>query len=340
MEQPQTQTTLGELLRGCRTGLIQTVGLMQVIPLTSEHSDERFAPLNRAVVSTRNYGHLVFRNPTDKPLLIPRDAAYVTKQRAQDHALPHVALIKAGATAEYRDAACIQETQGGYMEAGEHELIILPFKLREAALAQRRAQSYDKLWATIQAFNRAMGLRSAGHVDIFLEQFGQQLRMFAAEFEPVANQVGAIILINGHVAGIERAPSHGYWAQLWPTLIRECYGSLALYVQQQEEDPRPLPARFPLPDEVEDLDDLQAALDRTRQAEETATRETVRQLIDEPLAVEAEAETLGGLQVETLQSPHFAGQHVRDGGQTIYASLVATEARLAMEPAATAVFQL
>lgn len=331
--------TLTETLRGVSPWKIQTVGLMQVIPLVSDHSDERFAPLNRLTVSTTNYGSMVFQNPTNKPALIPKDAAYVTKQRTQDHALPHVGLVKGGGTIKYSDAACIQSSQGGMMRPDQHELIILPFLIRETALQCRGVKEYSKLWQTISRFNRAMGLRDTGHVDIFLEQFGEQLARFVAEFEPVPKQVGAIILINGKLAGVERVPSYDYWLQLWPTLIRECYGSLALYAQKQAETPRPLATRQRLA-ACDTIEELLAAVIQAETAEEEATRQIVRDLLDEPVNVEQESETLGGLQVETLTSRHFVGQCVRDGLQVIYASMVATEQRLAVAPEAVTAFSI
>lgn len=330
--------TLAGILRGTSPGSVQTVGLMQVIPLVSEHSDDRFAPLNQMVVSTSNYGTLIFENLTNKPAIIPKDATYMTKQKTQDHALPHVGFVGSGKRVEYRDAACVQRTQGGYMKPGKHELIILPFRIREAALQSRKKRGYGKLWSAITRFNQSMGIQDRGHLDVFLERFGEQLERFVAEFEPVTTQVGAIILINGKVAGIERTPSYDYWLQLWPTLIRECYGSLAL-AQQQAEKPRPLPTRIRL----EAADSIEALIDevlRVEAAEQEATRQIVRELIDERVNVEQEGETLLGLQVETLQSRHFVGQCVRDGLQVIYASMVATEQRMAMVPEATAVFQI
>lgn len=344
---------LAELLRGTVPERVQTVGVMQVIPLTSGHSDDRFAMPNRLIVSTSNYGSLIFHNPTGKPALIPKDAAYVTKQRAQDHALPHVGFVAGGERVKYMDAACIQESQGGTMQPEAHELIILPFNLREATLRVRTEKRYNKLWPAIRDFNRVMGLRATGHVDIFLEEFGQQLERFVAEFEPIPTQVGAIILINGKVAGIERTPSYDYWLQLWPTLIRECYGSLALYTQKREADfvereadlglaapeAQILPTRLEL-GPADSLADLIEELRRVNAAEDEATRQVVRDLMAEPLTVEREAETLLGLTVETLQSRHFGGQCVRDGAQVVYASMVATEQRLAMAPEAVTAFAI
>ena len=99
---------LGELLRGTQPDKVQTVGIMQVLPLVSEYNDDRFASFKRAYVSTSDYGTLVFRNQEDNPMLIPKDAAYVTKQRTQDHALPHVGFIEQKSTQRFTTAACNQ----------------------------------------------------------------------------------------------------------------------------------------------------------------------------------------------------------------------------------------
>ena len=38
-----------------------------------------------------------------------------------------------------------------------------------------------------------------------------ELDEFVAEFECVPRQIGAIILVDDQVVGVERAPSHAYW---------------------------------------------------------------------------------------------------------------------------------
>lgn len=333
------QTTLVDVLRGTQAGSIQSVGLMQVIPLTSQISDDRFGLPGQAVVSTSGYGTLVMRNLADQPLIIPKDTAYVVKQAAQDHALPHVGLIGPGAKATFPTAACIEQTQGGYIKADQYSLIILPFQLREAAFASRQQEGYNKLWPTIRGLNQRMGLGSnPAHVSIYLRAFSQQLAQFVAEFEPVPGQVGAIILLNGRVVGVERTPSWGYWLDIWPSLIRECYGSLALQAAREQMPVDPGPTRQAL-GSFETVAALQAGLQTTEQQEAEATRAVVRELSLEPLEVEPDG-VLAGLTVDTLQSQHFIGQTVRAEGQVVYASLTATAARLTMPRAATAPFSI
>jgi hypothetical protein len=126
---------------------------------------------------------------------------------------------------------------------------------------------------------------------------------FVAEFECVPRQIGAIILVDDQVVGVERAPSHAYWQSVWPCLIRECYGSLAIRVARLKGARAEAPtSRRPLPDGIGSL--------------------------DEPLTLTRD-ESTGGLTVETVQPGRFTGQVIRDGQRNVYASLPATKKWLA-----------
>jgi len=95
--------------------------------------------------------------------------------------------------------------------------------LRETAHSLRKgasSHSYDRLWPAISSMNQQLGIRNtAGHLEFFLQEFGKELDRFVAEFEIVPNQVGAIILINGRVAGVERAPNPEFWESIWQPLF-------------------------------------------------------------------------------------------------------------------------
>lgn len=69
----------------------------------------------------------------------------------------------------------------------------------------RKEQSYNKLWDSISAFNREMGVQVAGHLEFFLKHFCKELDEFVAEFECVPRQIGAIILVDDQVVGVERS---------------------------------------------------------------------------------------------------------------------------------------
>jgi len=317
------KTTLADVLHGCSPGRIQSAGYMQVIPLVSDLSDPRFvSPVESDTeIFTTNYGTLGFRNRSDQLLIVPCHAGYVVKQAAQDHAMAHVGVVRSESERSFDTAMCIQQSQGGYIRRGAYRMLILPYALRERALEVRKARSYNKLWDAISAFNSEMGVQAAGHLEFFLKRFQKELDEFVAEFECVPQQIGAIILVDDEVVGIERAPSHAYWKSIWPCLIRECYGSYAIRVAQLKGVETVAPAACsPLPDDIGSLDELETIIaDLAHQADERA-RELVRELLDEPLDLTRE-ETTEGLVTETIRQGRFTGQLVRDGERIVYASL-------------------
>jgi hypothetical protein len=313
-----------DLLRGCTPGRLQSVGNMQVVPLCSDLEDERFVPPTEALVSTAGYGTLVVRNPSSGPLLVPSCATYIVPQAAQNHALPHAGFVKAAETKQYATAMCVQQSQGGYISEGHHELMLLPFPLREQAHRLRRETSFNRLWQAIADFNRDAGLPAdnhQGHLEYFFNHYKVELDTFVAQFEPVPDQVGAIVLIDGRVAGIERTPSAAYFRGVWKALIRECYGSLALLEAKQKADNKPPATRVPLR-QASSVSDLLAALREADAQERAAVVELVNGVLDVELARSVDEE--GELVVEALGEQPFVGQMIRDGEKIVYASLVAT----------------
>lgn len=318
---PKNRITLAEVLRGCTPGRIQSVGYMQVIPLVSDLSDDRFlSPAEaEAEVCTSNYGTLGFRNPSDRVMIVPCHAGYVVKQAAQDHAMAHAGLVQPSARRQYDTAMCVQQTQGGLIAAGNHRMLILPYALREPAMKVRNERSYNKLWDAISRFNSELDCPPAGNLEFFLKNFRKELDGFVAEFECVPNQLGAIVLVDDQVVGVERAPSHAYWRSVWPALIRECYGSAAIRVAKQRGQCPPA-SREPLPDDVETLDDLEAVIAAIAEQEEERTKATVRQILMSELSLKRE-EAVAGVTIETVESEQFTGQVIRDGEHVVYASL-------------------
>jgi hypothetical protein len=319
-----------EILKGTTAGNLQTVGIMQVIPLLSEIEFTDFvAPGAQANVGTRNYGVMSFDNTSDKTMIIPNNAAYLTKQAAQDHGMTHAGLVKAKSTKQYETAACVQQTQGGYISKGAHEFTIMPFSIRESSINKRKTGSYSKLWEDIQRFNTGLGITGrAGHLEYFYDKFKKELDEFAAEFETVAKQVGAIILVNGQVVGVEKAPNYDYWKTLWKELIRGCYASLALEVSTKnkmtEKDLNRIRVKLNT-SKIKTLDDLESQLNLTENMQKERVSKIVRDLIDDNFTEELD-ETLMGAKTQRLNLKHkqFIGQAIKEGESIVYASLVAT----------------
>ncbi len=325
LQDSQDKVTITKVLSGCTPGKLQSVGLMQIIPLTSDHSDDKFASPVDAIVSTSNYGQLVFENKDDRPLLVPTGATYITKQKTQDHALGTAGFVKKSRT--FNNARCVEQGQGGMMSKGNHPLGILPYSLRESALSTRKQEgAYQLLWSDIARMNQVAGVQAAGHLVYFMDHFKKQLNEFVAEFELVPKQVGAIILINGNIVGIERAPSYEFWKEVWEPLIRECYGSEAI-MQGQKSDvgARAMEIRTQMDvsglKKSSPLSDVRASLDNAQESEEELVRGKIRSLLTTPFKVVGD-ETFGtGITIETVSNKQLTGQVIREGETFHYASL-------------------
>jgi hypothetical protein len=325
-------TNIGEILRGCEAGRIQSVGWMQVIPLVSDMHFDNFASPDQAKVSTNHYGTLEFENPVEQDMIIPAHAAYMVKQRAQNHAMTHAGLVGAKKQHSFSTAVCIQETQGGTISAGQHPLVILPFPLREPAHKARNGEGgYSSLWPEIHKLNQRAGLTSGmrGHLELFLDHYAKQLDEFVAEFEPVPDQVGAIVLIGGNIVGIERAPNPEFWLTVWGPLIRECYGSLAILEAKEHSGEPPVPRTRAKVRKANSLDDLREAVNDAEETERKRVSDLVNNVCETSLSVSMDG-IAGDRRVETVGDEgtgdcRFLGQVIREREGVAYASLVATD---------------
>jgi len=318
---------ISNIIRGCRPGRIQSVGYMQVIPLISDMTDDRFvSPEQGSEISTSDYGSMVFKNKTQNIMIVPSEATYVHKgQKAQDHAMTHAGLVKKKAQKTFRTAACVQQSQGGYLNIKDSgHMSILPFPLREEAAKVRQKSEYSKLWPAITKLNQEMGLRSYGHLEYFYDHFRKELDHFVAEFELVSNQIGAIVLINGKIVGIERTPNYEYWKSIWPALIRECYGSLAI-IESKKGPPKVPDTRVEM-SEVNSLQDLLDAVEDVEQREYEKVKSVVQSVCETEIAkTKISGEDEDGFQVDSLKSDRFVGQAVREDEKILYASIVCTQ---------------
>ncbi|HSA52631.1 MAG TPA: DUF6569 family protein [Yinghuangia sp.] len=324
---PAESATVGDLLAGARPGSVQSVGRMQVLPLLA--GDAPTADLgdpSALGISTGDYGTLFFRNESPGPVLVPSHLAVIVSQAAQDHAMPRAALVAAGAERSYTAAMCIQQSQGGLIRHGRHRLAVLPPALREAASDLPAEPGYNRLWPAVSQFKNSARVTGAANLVQFLKRFATELDQFVAEFECVDDQIGAVVLMDDRVIGVERAPSHTYWQALWEPLIRFCYGAEAVR-RDAAGVPVDLGGRVPLGTsrggDGADTLSLLAATVRDANAREQAHAETAAEEIGRASILVGVDEAEHDIAVGTVVSDTLVGAYALDGETPVYASLTA-----------------
>jgi hypothetical protein len=320
------------ILRGLTPASAQTVGNMTIVPLVSDLVDDAVVSPNVLEMETQGYGTVVAYNTGTEDesglTISPLGNLIMTRKAAQNHALCGMKPIRKGESVRFTNAACVQERQGGYIAKGRYKVMLLPLALREDALETRKVKNYNKLWTSIREFNQSMGLRSDGHLEHFVRRYRKEMDQFVAQFEIVPRQVGAIVLVDGAVVGLERCPNYRYFKVMWEPLIRECYGSYSLQKAQQNGFRVP-PDRVALSENnVRSLGDIRRALIEANLKEETQLKKTINTFIKDKFKVKAE-EKIAGFKVETLTNMQFKGQMVRKNKIPLMFSFVKTKRWLA-----------
>jgi hypothetical protein len=212
-------------------GNVQSVDEMTIVPILGENRGEVAGPEHLKFRSTTSYGTMVFENDDPgMPAIVPSNIM-VRGKGAQDHAMAGSGVVMARSSQRFDTACCIEERQSGYLSSQGNEEDVLPINLRRALLqpSLRDAHSYSKLWGKIKDWLKGLptGHSGAAHLRHFYDTPDIRIALedFAAEFEPVENQIGAIIMFNNVPVGIEVMPSNAHWEAYWKLLIRGSYGA-------------------------------------------------------------------------------------------------------------------
>ena len=242
-------TSLLETVKFVKTlgvGEVQSDEEMTVIPLVGASLGNIAAPEALNFRSTTTYGSMLYDNKdNDRPAIVPANMM-VRGKSAQDHAMSGSGVILAASERLFDNACCIESSQGGYFTSGQKiSEDVLPVGLRKALIDPRlRSQNaYDKLWGRIRTWLGGLTRVRASdraHLADFFDQpdYKEALENFAAAFEPVEGQIGALIMFNGIPVGLEIMPSAEHWAAYWKWLIRGCYGSQLIKLKESGELPR------------------------------------------------------------------------------------------------------
>lgn len=241
-------------------GTVQVVDEMTVVPLISEDLGRVAEPFSLKFRRTNNYGSMIYENlDKESPAIIPNNIM-VRGLSAQDHAMAGSGIVQAKKTKTFNNACCIESSQGGYLGEEGNEYDILPVQLRKKLipLDMRNRKKYDKLWIEISSWLKGTinesGFNNA-HLRYFYDdpEIKKSLETFSAEFEPVSNQIGAIILFKDNIVGIEVMPTLSHWYNYWKLLIRGCYGAELL---RRKKLNLIKPAKLKLPELPKDIDQI------------------------------------------------------------------------------------
>lgn len=319
---------LKDILRGLKTDTPQTVGVMTVIPLIQDeeyHNYEVNSPLNIAV-SNSGYGNLSLESDKDKTL-IPAGSAYLTKQRAQDHGIGQAAIV-GKKSVKFNNAACIQRTQGGTISKSTLPVSYMPLDVRQSALEKLNEGFYSKLWPSLADYAQRVNSAktssrnvptSSNLIDI-QDSLKEELEGFVGQFEPVDNQVGAIVLIKDVVVGVERTPNPRYWLDIWEPLIRFCYGAYSL---QSKASATELKERRKIISDRKSkvsISELKTVLGKATKKENDSAKAVLKQFLTDASVKLTSQQTAYGLTSYSASATGLVGQLVEDSGEVVYFS--------------------
>jgi hypothetical protein len=310
--------------KGVGIGAVQSVDEMTVIPLVGENRGDVARPEALKFTSTTNYGSMVFKNEDSKPAIVP--ANYMVRGRgAQDHAMAGSGVVTAGQSKTFNTACCIEETQGGYLNAEGNDEDVLPVELRRSLLnfGKRNERHYGKLWDSIKVWLRGLNLNRRTHSAHLREFYDDKdvrnaLEQFAAEFEPVEGQIGAIIMFSGTPVGLEIMPTTDHWDAYWQQLLRGCYGSELLRLKMLGQVK---PSTLVLPTIPE-----QAAPDEVKTILEEFMEHLQQEVIPlvQRIAIQGDRSISkdGNLETRLISTGNGGGDIILQGSEPIYISLI------------------
>jgi hypothetical protein len=324
-----------EFLRGYRPAIdsVQVAGNMAVVPLVS---DQEFTTAVGDVgeVSLKkdiNYGTLCFENQGGRVGIVLQGATIITQQSAQDRTVPRAVILKGKEVANV-NAFCVQSSQGGYIKANqltdefgdESPFMIMPPTLRANALVQSaglgRGSDYSRLWNSLENYSGTFaGVRSSSALKDIYAKYKDQLDEFVAQFEPIPNQLGAIVLIDGAVVAVDIMPTYHSWKRMWRGLIRDSYGVEAV---RTADDSKGVVFNYNLNiDNITDLDSLETEMERATSNLTGAIRQQWN-AVDKATVTVKQTKKIGDVSLKDVSTDKFFGQAVIHDEHCVYLSLV------------------
>lgn len=323
------QSNFQTLLKGYKPGTPQRCGVMTLIPILTDKPYQEVGAVGEiSLYKDPEYQRMEFKNDSNKISIIPHGFMFLTAEHAQDRVVNSAHLAKAGAITSV-DVDCLQPSQGGHLQPGLKEWRLLPSALKLAAWSHAGDNQYDSLWNDMRSYLSNAGV-SGGELIMFYKHFQKDLDEFVAQFEPVTNQVGAIILFGNEVAGIEIVPNYEIWKEMWKPLVRDSYGADAIVLVKKgySQANRPLINV----DQIHTFEDLEGAVADIMENNVAFARSVMGSVLNEVVMAE-QKEMLDDLTLYDFTSSNYKGQAVMHGPEHfIYVTAVPASSKEVTQP--------
>ena len=273
-----------------------------------------------------SYDRLEFENSSGSfEGIVLQGHMIINNQPAQDRIVAYSHLVKSKSV-QGVPANCVQSTQGGHFNVSklDHDsFMMLPPTLREVALrkADYNRSSYSNLWSTLDKWCGTNCNQQGLHK--FYTQFEDKLNLFVAQFEPVKNQLGAIVLINDEVVAIDIVPKYETWKHTWRAFIRDSYGAEA--VRQIETNGEIVSTPMINMEKVNSMATLREQYDNAKTKFQDDLKDKVSAVSQLQMARSVQ-EKLTELTMCKVDCSDYIGQAVYHGDHVVYMSLVTSKA--------------
>jgi hypothetical protein len=326
---------IAELLKGLRpikdsdgNIIIQSINNMKLVCLTTdeEFSFDKFANPLSVDASNRSYGHLNLQNKEDKPMIVPAQIAVMTKKAAQNHAMVKGAYIPKKSNRDFHDAGCIEGSQTGYIDSGKNIIRMLPFGAREYVLPNvNRTEGYQNVYNSISRVGMETGANSDKYLDRYFSTFNKKIAEFIAHFELLDETIGVIVFVNDEIVGIDKFPSFTYAKQIWETLIRDCYGSIAITEERKNSNSKKEFTNIMSKSRRKKNEDVSDFLERVLNNTKTNLTDNVTSKIEDLISVEMNLKLdneTGGYKSYIVEHEGYIGQTIEESGHNHLVSIV------------------
>lgn len=340
-----------ELLKGCRpikdengNIVVQSIMNMQLVCLTTDKEyslDDRFAnPIDALIASNSSYGQISFDNKSNKEVITPTQMAVLTKQMAQNHGMIKAGYIAASKQKTFRDAGCIQGSQGGtFRSVKGDEYRLIPVTMREMLFESigKGDNNLGRIYPAIRKLGEQTNSNTAEYLDRYFSKYDKKLEQFIAHFERPKNIIGVIILIDGEIVAVDKFPSFTYAEQIWDKLIRDCYGALAviaeLHGKKAQESFTKIYEKLSNNEGESTIEKLERALNKTKRNVTKSVEEKLQDLLDLTLEANLDDANGGGSAPKSyvLKNEGYIGQVISESEFHHIVSLVRKES---FDPAA------